>query len=79
VRPGRGKLFAAPWQSLTLEADSKCFIPDIEQKRLKNAPGFDREDWPSMADEQWAASVTRSLGRNLAMAREIPLFERRSP
>ena len=58
-----GKWFAAPWQSLTLDADNRCFILDMEQERLKSAPGFDKDDWPSMADEQWAASVHSFYGQ----------------
>jgi sporulation protein YlmC with PRC-barrel domain len=58
-----GKLFAVPWQSLTLDADSQCFILDIDQERLKSAPGFDKDNWPSMADEQWASSVHSFYGQ----------------
>jgi len=26
-------------------------------ERLKEAPGFDKDHWPSMADERWATSI----------------------
>ena len=51
------KLFATPWHVLKLDTDNKRFILDIDQERLKNAPGFDKDHWPSMADPQWAASI----------------------
>lgn len=51
------KLFAIPWSALTLDADRKCFVLDIELERLKRAPGFDRHHWPSMADPGWASQV----------------------
>lgn len=51
------KLFAIPWHSLKLDTDNKRFILDIDQERLRHAPGFDKDHWPSMADPQWAASI----------------------
>ena len=27
------------------------------KETLKSAPGFDKDHWPSMADEQWAREV----------------------
>ncbi len=51
------KLFAIPWHALTLDADRECFVLDIDQARLKQAPGFDKDHWPSMADSSWAAQV----------------------
>lgn len=51
------KLFAIPWHALTLDADRKCFVLDAEKERLENAPGFDKDHWPSMADTRWAGEV----------------------
>lgn len=51
------KLFAIPWHVLKLDVTNKCFIFDIDADKLKNAPGFDKAQWPSMADESWARSV----------------------
>lgn len=51
------KLFAIPWSALTLDADRKCFILDIGKEQLKNAPGFDKDHWPAMADPAWAQQV----------------------
>jgi sporulation protein YlmC with PRC-barrel domain len=48
------KLFAIPWSALTLDAAEKRFILDIPKERLENAPGFDKDHWPSMADPSWA-------------------------
>src|SRR6267378_3801685 len=46
------KLFAIPWEALTLDTDNKCFILDASKEQLKKAPGFDKDHWPSMADEK---------------------------
>lgn len=51
------KLFALPWNALTLDADHKCFVLDASKERFENAPGFDKDHWPSMADSSWATQV----------------------
>lgn len=51
------KLFAIPWKTLTLDADKKCFVVNLDKERLKNAPGFDKDHWPSMEDQRWATEV----------------------
>lgn len=51
------KLFAIPWEALTLDTDNKCFILDASKEQLKKAPGFDKDHWPSMADEKWARDI----------------------
>ncbi|HSC81895.1 MAG TPA: PRC-barrel domain-containing protein [Chitinolyticbacter sp.] len=56
------KLFAIPWQALTLDTDEKQFVLNVSEDRLKNAPGFDKDHWPSMADLSWADEVHRYYG-----------------
>lgn len=51
------KLFAIPWSALTLDADRHCFLLDIDPERLRAAPGFDKNHWPSMADPYWTTEV----------------------
>ncbi len=51
------KLFAIPWKAFTLDADEKCFVINVDKERLKNAPGFDKDHWPSMGDQRWATEV----------------------
>src|SRR5512144_1443094 len=51
------KLFAIPWSALTLDAEQKCFVLNVAKERLENAPGFDKDHWPSMADPTWATDV----------------------
>jgi sporulation protein YlmC with PRC-barrel domain len=51
------KLFAIPWSALTLDTDQECFILHVPKDRLENAPGFDKDHWPSMADAQWASDL----------------------
>ena len=51
------KYFAIPWRALTLDTERKCFVLNAEKEMLENAPGFDKEHWPAMADERWAGDV----------------------
>jgi sporulation protein YlmC with PRC-barrel domain len=57
------KLFAIPWQALQLDADNKRFILDMDKERLETAPGFDKDQWPSMADNEWARDVHEYYGQ----------------
>lgn len=50
-------LHAIPWSALTLDTDDKCFVIDASADQIKNAPGFDKDNWPSMADMQWGTAV----------------------
>jgi hypothetical protein len=36
---------------------NKWFILDIDKDRLNDAPGFDKDAWPRMADQTWATKV----------------------
>jgi hypothetical protein len=56
------RLFAIPWDALTLDAARKCFVLDVDRDRLERAPGFDRDHWPAMADGEWAERVHRHYG-----------------
>lgn len=57
------KLFAIPWGAMTLDADRKCFVLDVDKEHLQNAPGFDKHHWPSMADQTWARQVHQHFGQ----------------
>lgn len=50
------KLFAVPWGALTVDADKKCLVLDESKDRLKEAPGFDKDNWPNLADRTIGAS-----------------------
>jgi len=56
------KLFAVPWAALRLDEDKKHFILDIDKKKLENAPGFDKDNWPDMADTSWGARIFSYYG-----------------
>ena len=59
------KLFAVPWPALALDTANKRFTLDIVKSSLKDAPGFDKDKWPSMADPTWAGGVHKFYGTPL--------------
>jgi sporulation protein YlmC with PRC-barrel domain len=56
------KLFAVPWNALTLDTVNKRFVLNVEKERLENAPGFDKDNWPNMADKSWATEIHSFYG-----------------
>ena len=57
------RLFAVPWKALKQDKENKRFMLDVDAKRLKNAPGFDKDDWPNMADPNWNSTVDSYYAR----------------
>lgn len=51
------KLFAIPFSSFKFHVDGNKYVLDVSKDRLKEAPGFDADNWPSMAEEQWNRDV----------------------
>ena len=51
------KLFAVPWSALKVDTENKRVIMDTTEERMKNAPGFDSDHWPNMADTSWEKSI----------------------
>jgi sporulation protein YlmC with PRC-barrel domain len=45
------KLFAIPWEALTLNPEQHTFTLNVSKEKLQNAPGFDRDHWPETAGE----------------------------
>jgi sporulation protein YlmC with PRC-barrel domain len=56
------KLFAVPWNALRVDEDQRCFIIDVDKRTLETAPGFDKDDWPDMADPTWGADIFKHYG-----------------
>ncbi len=56
------KLFAVPWQSLQLDTANKRFLLDVSKQQLKNAPGFDKDQWPDMASAEFSTQIHSFYG-----------------
>jgi sporulation protein YlmC with PRC-barrel domain len=57
------RLFAVPWRALRLNENEKRFVLDADRERLENLPGFDRNNWPDMADPAWSSRVEMQFAR----------------
>jgi sporulation protein YlmC with PRC-barrel domain len=56
------KLFAIPWSALSLEEDRTTFVLNVEREVLEKAPGFNKSDWPDMADVRWGTQIFSHYG-----------------
>jgi len=58
----KDKLFAVPWQAIDLDIEHGRFNVKVNKETLKNAPGFDPNDWPDMADPIFRERVYSHYG-----------------
>lgn len=62
------KNFAIPMEALRLShrdgglTSNRVFILNVDKDRLKNAPGFDKDNWPNMSDRTWGNDVYSYYG-----------------
>lgn len=52
-----GKFFALPWNSIHYNPDEEAFILNVSKEQLKNAPGFDKNNWPEFSDDRWGKTI----------------------
>ncbi len=55
-------LFALPWNAIKYNEEQECFILNIDKDKLKNAPGFDKDNWPNMAEKVWGEKISNYYG-----------------
>jgi sporulation protein YlmC with PRC-barrel domain len=51
------KLFAVPWRALAYNERTGEFLLKTDRRRMEQAPGFDPDHWPDMANPDWDARV----------------------
>jgi hypothetical protein len=51
------KLLAVPWYALEPDRDARCLRLSIDKESLKEAPGFDKDDWPDMSSLSWGRRI----------------------
>lgn len=56
------KLFAIPWDALEVDEAHERFILNVDKDTLKNAPGFDKDNWPETTESQWLVGVYEHYG-----------------
>ena len=47
------KLFAIPWEAFGINTKENEFILNVDKETLKNAEGFDKDNWPETANYTW--------------------------
>ena len=52
------KYFAVPFESFKVDRENKVFLLDADKEFLENSPGFDKDNWPSTADNDYFGTVT---------------------
>ncbi|SDZ95490.1 PRC-barrel domain-containing protein [Microbulbifer marinus] len=55
-------LFAIPPEAMRLDAKNKCFILSVDKEKLKKAEGFDKDNWPNMADPKFRSNIYSQYG-----------------
>ena len=69
------KLFAVPWSALKLDTENKRFILSVDKEHLEVAPGFDKDNWPDMADLNWQNTIHSFYGTKSYTERSEPSGE----
>ena len=64
------RLFALPWDLLTLDAPNHAFVLDVTREQLESAPGFDKNHWPDFADPTFHELAYRHWGQEPYWLRE---------
>ena len=70
------KLFAVPWNAFTIDEENKEFILDVDKKILENAPGFDKDNWPDMANVDFGRQVYGHYGYTPYWEEDVTIRER---
>jgi sporulation protein YlmC with PRC-barrel domain len=59
------KYFAVPWEALQWTPDHKAIVLDVSKKDLKQAPGFNKNQWPDLGSEEQALIIYEYYGMPL--------------
>ena len=57
-----GKLFAVPWSAFALDTNDHTFVLNVDRDVLSSAEGFDKKDWPNVADRDWGGRIHHHYG-----------------
>ena len=56
------KYFAIPCEAFRFDISEKRAVLNVDRRLLDNAPGFDKDNWPNMADTAWGGQVFSHYG-----------------
>lgn len=68
------KYFAIPWEAFAFDTAQKdVFILNVDKDRLKDAPGFEKDEWPDHPQHEFLAEVHSYYGFERATEPTPPL------
>lgn len=76
------KLFAVPWEALQVRTnnDGDMYLHlDATKEKLKNAPGFNQDNWPDFASQTWSTGVDKFYGVQRQQQKQIEEAPRAQP
>lgn len=56
------KLFAIPWKAFSVDQNEEQIVLNVDKELLKDAPGFDKDNWPQVATSAWLSDVYSHYG-----------------
>jgi PRC-barrel domain len=56
------KDFAIPFNAFAFDAANNRAVLNIDKSLLKNAPGFDKNNWPNLSDPSFGQDISRYYG-----------------
>lgn len=56
------KYFAIPWQVFSFNTVDEVLVLDIDKDRLKNSPGFDKDNWPKGPQTEFISEINTYYG-----------------
>jgi sporulation protein YlmC with PRC-barrel domain len=77
------KYFAVPWDDLKMHSKGTTssgtikedyYVLDVSKDSLKNAPGFDKSQWPNFADPNWSVNIDRFYNDYRRANRPAPAY-----
>ena len=63
------KYFAVPLEAFRTDTQSEQLVLDIDKARLENAPGFDKNNWPTTPNDTFVETVYDFYGQREAWQR----------
>ena len=68
------QLFAIPWASFDCrkDGDEHKVVLNIDKETLQKAKGFNQDNWPDMANEQWQLENDRAYHRSTDLGSTLP-------
>jgi len=67
------KMVAVPWSAFHIEEveQGPRLMLDVDRKTLEDAPGFEKDNWPDMADPAFESEIHKHYGQNPVWVHEV--------